>query len=187
MQTDIINHNFHCNIALKFSGVILFVCYGLLLTFKILSNGNTRRNSVVRERHIFRVYGYIRNLFNRKFLMKISFLIYSLGLEKTLIIWWLYQPIRRLHFHILKVIIFRCKLSSDWRLFQGIKNNKIKNFMALFNGWSSTVSWLQSHYEKQFSPHEFLVLLWFTLEWLKAESTLVPPSSFEHRTPSLGV
>ena len=72
-----------------------------------------------------------------------------------------------------------------------MKNLK-KNFMAPFYGWGSTASRLQSHYEKAayFLPlsfRKFLLTIWMTSERWKAESTLEPPSGFEHRTPWLGI
>ena len=51
---------------------------------------------------------------------------------------------------------------------------------------------LQNHYEKKvyFLPLialEILVHIWSTKEGWKAESTLEPPSGFEHGTPGLGI
>ena len=64
--------------------------------------------------------------------------------------------------------------------------------MAPFYGWCSTASRLQSHYKEAvyfipLSSEEFLVLLWLTLRGWKTESTLEPPSGFEHRTPGLRI
>ena len=64
--------------------------------------------------------------------------------------------------------------------------------MAPFYGWGSTGWWLQSHYEEvvYFLPLNsqiFLVLTWLTSEGWKSESTLEPPSGFEHGTPELGI
>ena len=58
--------------------------------------------------------------------------------------------------------------------------------------WGSTASRLQSHYEETvyfltLSSQKFLKLIWLTLEGWKAESTLEPPSGFEHGTPELGI
>ena len=49
-----------------------------------------------------------------------------------------------------------------------------------------------SHFEETvyfspFSSQKFLVLILSTSEGWKAESTLEPPSGFEHRTPGLGI
>ena len=49
-----------------------------------------------------------------------------------------------------------------------------------------------SHFEKAvyflpLSSQKFLVLILSTLEGWKAESTLKPPSGFEHGTPGLGI
>ena len=67
-----------------------------------------------------------------------------------------------------------------------------KSFMALFCGCGSIPSRLQRHYEEAvyFLPlrsQEFLVLIWSISEGWKAESTLQPPSAFEHWTPGLGI
>ena len=64
--------------------------------------------------------------------------------------------------------------------------------MALFYGWGSTVSRLQSHYEETvyflpLSSQKFLVLILSTSEGWKAELTLEPPSGFELGTPELGI
>ena len=61
------------------------------------------------------------------------------------------------------------------------------NFLATFYGWSSTVSKLQSYYEETvyfllLSTTKFLVLIWSTLESLKAASTLESSSGFELKT-----
>ena len=61
--------------------------------------------------------------------------------------------------------------------------------MALFHEWGSSVSRLQGHTEETVyflppSSQKFLVLISSTLEGLKAESTLEPPSSFEHENPA---
>ena len=62
-----------------------------------------------------------------------------------------------------------------------------KNFMALFYGWGSTASRLQSQnretvYFLPQSSQEVLVLIWLTSERWKAELTLEPPSGFEGMT-----
>ena len=49
-----------------------------------------------------------------------------------------------------------------------------------------------SHFEEAvcfllFSSHKFLVLVLSTSEGWKVESTLEPPSGFEHGTPGLGI
>ena len=49
-----------------------------------------------------------------------------------------------------------------------------------------------SHFEEAvyllpFSSQKFLVLILSTSEGWKAESTLEPPSGFEHETPALGI
>ena len=49
-----------------------------------------------------------------------------------------------------------------------------------------------SHFEEAlyflpFSSQKFLVLILLTSEGWKADSTLEPPSGFEHRTPRLGI
>ena len=64
--------------------------------------------------------------------------------------------------------------------------------MAPLFGWGSTASKLQSHYDKAvyflpLSSQIFLVLIWSTLEGWKSESTLEPPSGFEHGTPGLQI
>ena len=58
--------------------------------------------------------------------------------------------------------------------------------MVPFNGWGSTASRLQSHYDEAvcflpLSSQKFLVLIWSTSEIWKAESTLELPSGFEHK------
>ena len=68
---------------------------------------------------------------------------------------------------------------------------KKNNFMAPFYRWGSTVSGV-SHFEVavyflSLSSQKFLVLVLLTSEGWKAESTLEPPSGFEHRTPGLGI
>ena len=45
----------------------------------------------------------------------------------------------------------------------------------------------QAAYFLPFSSQKFLVLILSTSEGWKAESTLEPPSGFEHRTPELGI
>ena len=55
-----------------------------------------------------------------------------------------------------------------------------KNFMAPFYGWGSTASRLEPLWP--LSSQKFLVLIVLNLEGWKAESTLEPPSGFEHRT-----
>ena len=74
-----------------------------------------------------------------------------------------------------------------------IKGNtsKKKNFMAPFYWWGSTASRLEPLRGGSLlfttSPQKFLVLTLSTSEGWKAESTLEPPSSSEHRTPWLGI
>ena len=66
------------------------------------------------------------------------------------------------------------------------------NFMALFYGWDSTVSGLQSHYEETFyflpvSPEEFLVLiLW---KWMDERLSLLwsHPVIWNLRYPGFGI
>ena len=67
-----------------------------------------------------------------------------------------------------------------------------KNFMAPFYGWGSTASRLEplqggSLLFLPLSSQKFLVPILSTLEGWNAESTLEPPSGFEHRTPGLGI
>ena len=69
-----------------------------------------------------------------------------------------------------------------------------KFFLILtpFYGWGSTVSRLESHVDEAvyFLPllsQNFLVLILSTSEGWKAESTLEPPSGFEHGTPGLRI
>ena len=45
----------------------------------------------------------------------------------------------------------------------------------------------EAAYLLPFSSQKFLVLILSTLEGWKAESTLEPPSGFEHKTPGLGI
>ena len=64
--------------------------------------------------------------------------------------------------------------------------------MASFYRWGSIVSKLQSHYEEAvyfspLSPKEYLILILSTSEGWQAESTLVPLSGFEPRTPGLDI
>ena len=64
--------------------------------------------------------------------------------------------------------------------------------MVTFNGWSSTVTRLQSRYEETVyflppSPQEFLVLILSTSKRWKAEMTLEPPSGFQPGTPGSGI
>ena len=64
--------------------------------------------------------------------------------------------------------------------------------MALFNGWGSTASRLQSHYKEAvnflpLSSQKFLVLIWSTSEGWKAELNLEPLSGLEHVTPGLWI
>ena len=63
--------------------------------------------------------------------------------------------------------------------------------MAPFYGWGSTASRLEPLQEAVYflplSSQKFLVLILSTSEGCKAESTLEPPSSFEHGTPGLGI
>ena len=46
---------------------------------------------------------------------------------------------------------------------------------------------VEAVYFLPFSPQKFLVLILSTSEGWKAESTLEPPSGFEHGTPGLGI
>ena len=60
--------------------------------------------------------------------------------------------------------------------------------MAPYYTWGSAASRLQSHYEEAvyflpLSSQKFMVLIWWTSEGWKAESTLATPSGFEHGTP----
>ena len=62
--------------------------------------------------------------------------------------------------------------------------------MAPFYGWGSTASRLEPLLAVYFLPlssQEFLVLILPTSEGWKVESTLEPPSGFEHGTPGLGM
>ena len=73
------------------------------------------------------------------------------------------------------------------------KNLFKKNFMPPFYGWGSTVSRLyRGHYEETIyflprSSQKLLVLIWSSSEGWKAESTVEPPSGFEHGTLGLGI
>ena len=67
-----------------------------------------------------------------------------------------------------------------------------KNFMApFFYGWCSTASRLEPLRGGSLlftsKSQKFLVLILPTSEGWKAESTLEPPSGFEHGTPRLGI
>ena len=63
---------------------------------------------------------------------------------------------------------------------------KKKDFVAPFDEWGSAPSGLQSHYEEAvflpLSSQKFLILIWLISEGWKVESTLEPPSGFEHGT-----
>ena len=59
--------------------------------------------------------------------------------------------------------------------------------MAPFDGWGSTASKIDSHDEEAvyflpLSSQKSLMLLWSISEGWKAESTLEPPSGFQHST-----
>ena len=67
-----------------------------------------------------------------------------------------------------------------------------KNFMALFYGWGSTVSRLQSQYEETVyflpvSSQECLELISSIFKGWKVESTLEPFCDFELGNPGLGI
>ena len=49
------------------------------------------------------------------------------------------------------------------------------------------INLMQQYYFLPLSSQKFLVLILSTLEGLKAESTLEPPSGFEHGTPGLAI
>ena len=73
-----------------------------------------------------------------------------------------------------------------------LKKKKIKNnFMAPFHGWGSNTSKLEPLRGGSLLLNtefpDILVLILLTSEGWKAESTLEPPSDFEHRTPGLGI
>ena len=63
--------------------------------------------------------------------------------------------------------------------------------MAPFYGWGSTAlgysDFEEAVYFLPFSSQKFLVLILSTSEGWKAESTLEPPSGFEHRAPGLRI
>ena len=63
--------------------------------------------------------------------------------------------------------------------------------MAPFYGWGSTASRLEplrgGSLHLSPSSQKSLVLILSTSEGRKAESTLEPPSGFEHGTPGLGI
>ena len=64
--------------------------------------------------------------------------------------------------------------------------------MGPFYGWGLTTSRLHSHYEEAvysvpLSSQKFLVLIWLTMEWWKAELNMEPPKGFEHGTLGLGI
>ena len=56
--------------------------------------------------------------------------------------------------------------------------------VQLPQGWSH---FEEAVYFLPISSHKFLVLILPTSEGWKAESTLEPPSGFEHGTPGLGI
>ena len=67
----------------------------------------------------------------------------------------------------------------------------LKIFLVPFNGWGSTISKLQSHFEEtvyflRLCPQEYLVLISFISDGWKVESTLEPLSGFEPGAPWLG-
>ena len=64
--------------------------------------------------------------------------------------------------------------------------------MAPFYGWGSKLSQGYSHFDEAvyflpLSSQKFLTLILPTSEGWKSESTLEPPSGFEHGTPGLGI
>ena len=61
--------------------------------------------------------------------------------------------------------------------------------MAPFYGWSSTASrkFEEVVYALPLSPQKSLIFTLSTSEGLKADSTLEPPSGFEHGIPQLGI
>ena len=61
--------------------------------------------------------------------------------------------------------------------------------MAPFYGWSSTASrkFEEVVYVLPLSPQKSLIFTLSTSEGLKADSTLEPPSGFEHGIPQLGI
>ena len=68
---------------------------------------------------------------------------------------------------------------------------KLKNFIAFFMD-RVQLSEGQTHFEEAFyflplSSQKFLVLILSISEEWKAESTLEPPSGFEHGNPGLGI
>ena len=81
----------------------------------------------------------------------------------TLHKWWKLSQIQnKAHFQVVMV----CFSKVFWKLeyFQICRKNFLKNFMALFHGWGSTVSRLEHHYKEtvyflSLSPEEFLVLI----------------------------
>ena len=87
-----------------------------------------------------------------------------------------------------KPVYVSCKLLV---FFQNLIDKKNQNFMAPFYGWGSTASRLQPLrggsllFTTEFP--DILVLTLSTSEGWKAESTLEPPSGFEHVTPGLGI
>ena len=72
-----------------------------------------------------------------------------------------------------------------------IFKKNFKNFMAPFYWWTSTASRLEPLWEGNllFTTKfpEFLVFILSITEGGKAESTLEPPSGFEHGTPGLQI
>ena len=75
--------------------------------------------------------------------------------------------------------------------FYKLFNNAKKNFIAPFNGWGSTASRLEplrgGSLPFTTKSQKFLVLTLSISEGWKAESTLEPPSGFEHGTSGLGI
>ena len=71
------------------------------------------------------------------------------------------------------------------------KKKALKNFMAPFYGCGSTASRLEPLWGGSLlfttSSQKSLVLILSTSEGWMAESTLEPPSGFEHETPGLGI
>ena len=69
---------------------------------------------------------------------------------------------------------------------------KSKTFMASYYEWGSTVSRINSNYNKIVyfllqSPQEFMVLILSIAGGEKSEMTLEPPSGFDPGYPGLGI
>ena len=80
------------------------------------------------------------------------------------------------------------------RISKCLKKKKLKKNKNLWPLFMDGVQLSQgySHFEEAvyflpFSSQKFLVLILSTSEGWKAESTLEPPSGFEHGTPGLGI